>query len=204
MDMSGEKSIAATKETIWSALHDPKILQACIPGCESVEFLSDTEFQAVSAIEMGPIAARFTGKFLLSEIDPPNGYTISGEGQGGIAGSATGEARVKLTEAEGGTTLAYQVNAEIWGKLSQLAPQLIDSTAHQVADEFLRKFASLVAPHAPAPKPAFNPESPYHNLAEDHDHDPSNPHYFGLPIGVIIAAAIATISVGLTILKYVK
>jgi carbon monoxide dehydrogenase subunit G len=202
MDMSGERLIAASKDKVWTALNDPEVLKACIPGCESIEKLSETEMKAVAAVKLGPIAARFTGKVLLSDLDPPNGYTISGEGQGGVAGFAKGGAVVKLTDEDGGTKLAYQVNAQIGGKMAQLGARLIDSTAKQMAETFFSKFSALVAPPVPEPAPAATGESPYHGLHEDHDHDPSNPHYFGLPVGVIIAAAVATVAVAIILFKF--
>jgi carbon monoxide dehydrogenase subunit G len=209
MDMSGDRLIAAPREKVWEALNDPDVLKACIPGCESIEKLSENELKATAAIKLGPIAARFTGKVLLSDLDPPNGYTISGEGQGGVAGFAKGGAKVGLTEAEGGTLLAYTVNAQIGGKMAQLGARLIDSTAKSMAEQFFTKFSAVVAPPVPVPAPApFGDPvaagvAPYHNLAEDHDHDPSNPHYFGLPVGVIIPMVIATIAVALVLYKFV-
>ncbi|HQT38602.1 MAG TPA: carbon monoxide dehydrogenase subunit G [Acidocella sp.] len=199
MDMSGERLIAAPRDKVWDALNNPAILKDCIPGCESLEKLSDTQMKATAAVKLGPIAARFTGNVLLSDLDPPNGYTISGEGQGGVAGFAKGGATVKLTDEDGGTRLSYVVNAQIGGKMAQLGARLIDSTAKQMAEAFFTKFSAILAPE---PVMAETAESPYHKLAEDHDHDPSNPHYFGLPLGVIIAAIIATIAVGLTVFKY--
>src|ERR1700754_3261166 len=102
MQMDGERLIAATRERVWEALNDTEILKACIPGCESIERLSDTEMTATAKVKIGPMSARFGGRVTLSELDPPNGYTISGEGQGGAAGFAKGGASVKLTEQEGG------------------------------------------------------------------------------------------------------
>jgi carbon monoxide dehydrogenase subunit G len=209
MDMSGERLIAAPREKVWDALNDPEILKACIPGCETIEKLSDHELKATAAVKLGPIAARFTGKVLLSDLDPPNGYTISGEGQGGVAGFAKGGAKVDLTDEAGGTKLAYTVNAQIGGKMAQLGARLIDSTAKSMAEQFFTKFSAAVV--APAPVAVAAPlgdavaagASPYHALAEDHDHDPSNPHYFGLPLGVIIPAVVATIAVALVIYKFV-
>jgi carbon monoxide dehydrogenase subunit G len=202
MDMSGDRLIAAPKQKVWDALNDPDVLKACIPGCESIEKLSDNELKATAAIKLGPIAARFTGKVLLSDLDPPNGYTISGEGQGGVAGFAKGGATVKLTDEDAATRLVYVVNAQIGGKMAQLGARLIDSTAKQMAEAFFTKFSEIVAPPAFVPAEVPAGASPYHDLAEDHDHDPSNPHFFGLPIGVIIAAIVATLSVGVVMLKF--
>ena len=151
MEMTGERLIPAPKQRVWDALNDPEILKASIPGCESVEKLSDTEMKANAAVRIGPIAAKFAGKVLLSDIDPPNGYTISGEGQGGVAGFAKGGASVKLADADGGATLmTYEVKAQVGGKMAQLGARLIDATAKQMADAFFERFASQVAPPAPA------------------------------------------------------
>jgi len=197
MEMSGERLIGAPKEKIWAALNDPEVLKACIPGCESVEKLSETEFSASAMVSLGPIAELFSGKMLLSDLDPPNGYTISGDGQGSTAGTAKGSTQVSLSDAAHGTLLSYALNAELDGELAQLGAGLIDSTARKYADSFLNTLSGLLA--APEPEhaaPAF------HMAHEDHDHDPSNPHYFGLPVGVIIAAVIAAISVGITLAKF--
>jgi carbon monoxide dehydrogenase subunit G len=204
MDMSGERTIEAPREKVWEALNDPDILKACIPGCETIEKLSDTEMKATAGVKLGPISARFTGKVLLSDLDPPNGYTISGEGQGGVAGFAKGGAKVSLLEHAGATTLSYTVNAQIGGKMAQLGARLIDSTAKQYAETFFTRFAALVAPPVPVPAPpaAEVTQAVLHIAHEDHDHDPSNPHYFGLPVGVILAAGIAAIAVGVTLLRF--
>jgi carbon monoxide dehydrogenase subunit G len=214
MDMTGDRLIAAPREKIYAALNDPEILKACIPGCESIEKLSDTELKATAAVKLGPIAARFTGKVLLSDLDPPNGYTISGEGQGGVAGFAKGGAHVSLLEEPGGTRLSYTVNAQIGGKMAQLGARLIDSTAKSMAEQFFTRFSAAVVPPEPVMADTAIPvtqvgdpvaagASPYHALAEDHDHDPSNPHYFGLPVGVIIPMCVAAIAVALVLYKFV-
>lgn len=150
MEMTGERLIPAPKQRVWDALNDPAILKAAIPGCENVEKLSDTEMKANAAIKIGPIAARFAGKVTLSDMDPPNGYTISGEGQGGVAGFAKGGATVRLADADGGTLMTYDVKAQVGGKMAQLGARLIDATAKQMADAFFERFANLVAAPAEA------------------------------------------------------
>jgi carbon monoxide dehydrogenase subunit G len=150
MQMTGEYLISAPREVVWRALNDPEILRQSIPGCESLEKLSDTELTAKVSIAIGPVKARFTGKVTLSDLDPPNGYTISGEGQGGVAGFGKGKAAVKLIDKDGGTLLTYTAEAQVGGKLAQLGARLIDSTAKKLADEFFSRFALAVAPPAAA------------------------------------------------------
>ena len=144
MDMTGERRIEAPRQTVWRALNDPVVLKASIPGCESLEKLSDTDMKATASVRIGPIAARFSGAVHLSDLDPPNGYTISGEGQGGVAGFAKGGATVALAEKDGGTLLSYNVEAQIGGKLAQLGQRLINGTAKKLADEFFANFAKAV------------------------------------------------------------
>jgi carbon monoxide dehydrogenase subunit G len=203
MDMSGDRLIAAPRARVWDALNDPEILKACIPGCETIEKLSDTELTAVVAVKLGPISARFNGKVLLSDLDPPAGYTISGEGQGGVAGFAKGGAKVGLAEEGEATRLTYAVNAQVGGKMAQLGGRLIDSTAKSYAETFFTRFSELVAPPPPAEPVMEAPAVALHIPHEDHDHDPTNPHYFGLPLGVIIAGIVAVISVAVTVGKFV-
>ena len=145
MDMTGEYRIEAPRERVWAGLNDPELLKQCIPGCESVTKTSDTGFTAEVVAKVGPVKARFGGEVTLSDLDPPNGYTINGEGKGGAAGFASGGAKVKL-EADGNATiLRYEVNAKVGGKLAQIGSRLIDSTARKMAEEFFGKFAELVA-----------------------------------------------------------
>jgi carbon monoxide dehydrogenase subunit G len=144
MIMSGEQQLLAPRETVWAKLNDPDVLKVCIPGCESLELLSPNEFQAVATNKIGPVKARFKGKVRLTDLDPPNGYKISGEGDGGIAGFAKGGATVTLTDKDGGTLLTYNVEAHIGGKLAQLGQRLINGAAKKLADEFFSKFAAAV------------------------------------------------------------
>ena len=149
MDMTGERLIAAPRQVVWDALNDPVTLKASIPGCETLEKTAENQMKATAAIKLGPISARFNGAVTLSDIDAPNSYTISGEGQGGVAGFAKGGARVFLTDATGGTLLKYEVNAQVGGKLAQLGARLIDATAKQMAEQFFTKFSSEVGKLVP-------------------------------------------------------
>ena len=140
MDMTGEYVIAAPRETVWAALNDPEVLRACIPGCDELEKTSDTTMEAKVTQKIGPVKARFAGAVELVNIDAPRGYTIRGEGKGGVAGFAKGSADVHLSEEEGGTKLTYEAHAEIGGKLAQLGSRLINSTAKKLADQFFQNF----------------------------------------------------------------
>jgi carbon monoxide dehydrogenase subunit G len=162
MDMVGETFIAATRAQVWAGLNDPEILRLCIPGCTGIEKLSETEMRASAGIKLGPVAAKFQGKVTLSELDPPNGYKIAGEGQGGAAGFAKGGAVVRLTDRTDGTMLQYTVQAQVGGKIAQLGGRLIDATAKSMAEQFFRKFAAAVEPipTTDAPAPAVAPTEP--------------------------------------------
>jgi carbon monoxide dehydrogenase subunit G len=150
MDMNDSQRIEAPRNVVWAALNDPEVLKQCIPGCESIEKLSDTQMEAASTLRIGPIKASFKGKVTFSDIDPPNGYTISGEGSGGMAGHAKGGARVTLVADGAATILNYEVKAEVGGKIAQLGGRLIDATSKKLAGEFFEKFGAIVvASHAP-------------------------------------------------------
>lgn len=157
MEIKGEYRIAAPREKVFAALNDPAVLQACIPGCESLEKTSDTEMKAKVRMRIGPVSASFSGKVTLSDIDPPNGYRISGEGQGGAAGFAKGGAVVTLREDAGETVLNYNVDAQVGGKIAQVGARLIDGTAKKLADEFFGKFATMVGGPPPAEAAAVAP-----------------------------------------------
>lgn len=144
MTMTGQVELTAPRDAVWAKLNDPDVLRACIPGCEELEKTEDNGFQAVARMRVGPVSARFRGQVTLSDFDPPNGYRISGQGDGGLAGFATGGAKVALTEKPGGTVLSYDVEAQIGGKLAQLGQRLIDGTAKRLADEFFANFAKVV------------------------------------------------------------
>lgn len=146
MNMDGEQLIPADIETVWRGLNDEAVLKAAIPGCETLTRTSPTGFTATVAIKIGPVKAKFAGEVELSDLDPPNGYRLSGKGSGGIAGFAQGGATVRLSPAPGGTALSYAVDAQVGGKLAQLGARLIDATARKLAGEFFQRFADRLAP----------------------------------------------------------
>jgi carbon monoxide dehydrogenase subunit G len=151
MTMSGEVQLQAPRATVWAKLNDPEVLKVCIPGCEQLEKLSDTEFQAVAVTKIGPVKARWKGKVRLADLDPPNGYKILGEGEGGVAGFAKGGAAVSLLDKDGGTLLSYNVEAQIGGKLAQLGQRLVAGASKKMADQFFNNFATAVGgPPVPA------------------------------------------------------
>lgn len=144
MDMTGQQRIPASREIVWKALNDPDVLQACIPGCQELTKTSDTQMTATALIKVGPVTAKFQGAVTLSDLDPPNGYRIAGEGQGGVAGFAKGSAVVRLEQDGEDTILHYEVSAQVGGKLSQLGGRLIDATAKQMSGLFFKRFAEEI------------------------------------------------------------
>lgn len=156
MDMSGSQRITAPRDKVWAALNDPDILRQCIPGCEEVQKTSDTEFTAKVVAKVGPVSAKFSGKVTLSDLDPPNGYTITGEGSGGAAGFGKGGAKVSLEpDGEEATVLSYTAHATVGGKLAQIGSRLVDATARKMADDFFNRFTAVVGgPPEPVPGPA--------------------------------------------------
>jgi carbon monoxide dehydrogenase subunit G len=163
MDMTGEYRIPAPRAQVWAALNDPEILKASLPGCESLERLSDHEFAATVAAKVGPVRAKFNGQVTLSDLNPPESYKISGEGKGGAAGFAKGGADVRLVEENAeATVLSYTAKADVGGKLAQLGSRLIDATAKKMADDFFENFRrQLTKPEAEAaPEPPLEAAPP--------------------------------------------
>ena len=154
MEMTGEFRIPAPRQRVWEGLNDPEILKSSIPGCQTIEKLSDTEFTAKVLAQVGPVKANFGGKVTLSDLQPPQSYTIAGEGTGGVAGFAKGSARVNLDEDGGATVLHYAVQAHVGGKLAQIGSRLIDSVARRMAENFFTRFVAAVAPEQVAPAAA--------------------------------------------------
>ena len=145
MEMTGSHTIPASREKVWEALNDADVLRACIPGCKELEKKSDTELAATVVAKVGPVKATFKGEVTLENLDPPNSYSIVGEGKGGIAGFAKGGANVRLSDAEGGgTQLDYDVDAKVGGKLAALGSRLIDSTAKKLVGDFFTNFSKHV------------------------------------------------------------
>jgi len=140
MEMTGEQLVPQPQDVTWNALNDAAILKDCIPGCESIERVSPTEFQMTMTAKVGPVSAKFKGKMTLSEVAPPRAYTLTFEGQGGVAGFAKGAARVELSPDAGGTRLAYSATAMIGGKLAQVGARLIDGVAKKMAEQFFTAF----------------------------------------------------------------
>lgn len=156
MNMHGAQRIAAPRKEVFAALNDAEILRRSIPGCEALEKISDTDMNARVVVRVGPVKANFAGKVKLSDLDPPQGYTIRGEGSGGMAGFARGGAHVHLDDDGAATVLTYDVEAEVGGKIAQLGGRMIDSAAKKLAEEFFDNFSAIVAPppeQAPAPAP---------------------------------------------------
>ena len=145
MEMKGEKIIFTSKQKVWEALNDPDQLLKAIPGAQSVEKIDDENLTATVKTKIGPISAKFNGKIKLSDIDPPNSYKLTGEGTGGAAGFAKGQAEVQLSDHEEGTKLSYSVNASVGGKLAQIGQRLIDTAANKLADEFFGKFNEILS-----------------------------------------------------------
>ena len=148
MRLSEERRLAAPRETVWAALNDLEVLRASIPGCDKLEKVSDTVMVAEVKTKVGPVAATFKGRLRLSDIDPPNGYTLEGEGQGGAAGFASGRAKVRLVAVDADTVLTYEVDATVGGKLAQIGSRLLDATAHKLAGEFFDRLAARLQPRS--------------------------------------------------------
>jgi len=152
MNLSDEVIIPVPRQKVWEALNDPEILKQCIPGCEAVIKHSDTEMEARVTVKMGPVKATFKGAVTLSDLDPPNGYRISGEGKS-MMGGAAGGADVKLEDTpDGGTKLIYDVDAQVTGKIASLAQRFIEPTARQLSGQFFETFAEVASGNAPKPE----------------------------------------------------
>lgn len=156
MELSSTRIVAAPVDTVWAALNDPEMLRSCVPGCDAIDADGENAYRIAMAAKVGPVSARFAGRIVLSDVVPPQSYTLSFEGQGGAAGFAKGEAKVALApDANGaGTALSYAVKAQVGGKIAQLGSRLVDGAAQKLADDFFARFADAVAAKAGAAPPA--------------------------------------------------
>lgn len=168
MEITGSQSIALPQQRVWEALNDPDVLKACIPGCDNVEKLSDTEYKLAMTAAVGPVKARFNGKLVLSDINPPHSYTIAFEGSGGAAGFGKGSSQVNLTPEGAGTRLDYNAKATVGGKLAQVGSRLIDGVARKMAEDFFVRFNATVAPPVAAAAAGGH---------DDHGHHAAPAHY---------------------------
>ena len=184
MRMTGEQRVGAPRAKVWAALNDPEVLRQCIPGCQSLDRDGEDRFIALAEVKVGPIGARFKGSVQLSDIVAPNGYTITGQGNGGIAGSAKGSAKVRLSDDGAGTLVSYEVDAEVGGRMAQLGGPIIDATAKQMAGRFFAKFGEVVSGVA-APAAAASAAASARPVAEDAG---------GFPLAWLVALAVAIVA----------
>ncbi|AVQ81331.1 MULTISPECIES: CoxG family protein [unclassified Variovorax] len=161
MEMLGNRHLGITQQQAWEALNDPETLKKCIPGCDKFELTGDNTYSVALAVKIGPVSAKFNGKVVLSDIVAPNGYKLSFEGQGGVAGFAKGSSSVTLKPSEGaaapdaGCELDYTVQAQVGGKIAQLGQRLIDGAAKSTADDFFKRFeAEMQSRYGPPPAAA--------------------------------------------------
>ncbi|MEM7120806.1 MAG: carbon monoxide dehydrogenase subunit G [Pseudomonadota bacterium] len=203
MEFAGEYTINATRERVWDALNDPEILKQAIPGCQEIEKQSPTEMTATIKSKIGPVQATFKGAVTLSNLNPPEGYTIAGEGKGGVAGFAKGSADVTLSDADGGgTLLRYQATGQVGGKIAQVGARLVEGTGKKLADEFFGAFDDLLATdEAPAteepdetetPEPAAVPDVLSH--VDDRSSSPTTVRWL---VAAMLGAAVALIAIWL-------
>ncbi len=198
MDMTGDRRIPASREAVWAALNDPAVLKACIPGCEKLERTPEGDLVATAGIKIGPIAAKFSGRLQLLDLDPPNSYRIAGEGQGGVAGFAKGGATVNLTEEGEQTLMRYDVRAQVGGKIAQLGARLIDATAKQMADAFFNRFVAEVGATPPDTVGADGPAGLVAAATE-----PARPAAPGLPAKVSLLSMIPTELFGFPLIAWI-
>ena len=179
MEISGEQRIALSQQRVWEALNDPAILKACIAGCESIERVSDNEYKVAMTAAIGPVKAKFSGKLLLADLNPPNSYSLAFEGSGGAAGFGKGAAQVSLAPDGSGTLLTYKAKASVGGKLAQIGSRLIDGVAKKMSDDFFAKFNATVAPAAQAGV-----------QTDTHQAPPIVPDKFALPVWAWVSGGI--------------
>ncbi|MEM7222947.1 MAG: carbon monoxide dehydrogenase subunit G [Pseudomonadota bacterium] len=188
MEMTGEYTISAPRERVFEALNDPEVLRACIPGCESLEKLSDNEMEATVVAKVGPVRAKFKGQVTLSDLVYPESYRITGSGKGGTAGHAKGGATVRLAPNGSGTVMSYEVQADVGGKLAQLGGRLIDSTSKKMADDFFKSFAEQLSSEQPAEEAAAPEPASAAEAAPPEANKGISPIVWLIGVGVIVIA----------------
>jgi carbon monoxide dehydrogenase subunit G len=198
MEMTGEQLVPASQEITWNALNDPEVLKACVPGCESIERISGNDFQVLMVARVGPVSAKFKGKLSLSDIKPPNSYSISFEGQGGAAGFAKGSASVRLSPENSATRLSYDVKANVGGKLAQIGSRLVDGAARKVADDFFRNFNEKLSAAKPADAAHDHPADDQH--AEPVPRDPDLPSVSNTTLEFFAAGSLVVYLLSLVVL----
>lgn len=150
MEMQGSRQLAVTQQQAWDALNDPEVLKTCIAGCDKIEATGENQYAIGMSVKIGPVAAKFTGKIQLNDIVAPQSYTLSFDGQGGVAGFGKGTSSVKLEPNESGCLMAYSVNAQVGGKIAQLGQRLIDGVAKSMAEDFFKRFDEEMQRRYPA------------------------------------------------------
>jgi carbon monoxide dehydrogenase subunit G len=203
MEMKGEQLVPAPQQKVWEALNDPQVLKACIPGCETIERSGDNEYIVAMVSRVGPVSAKFKGKLILSDVRPPDSYALSFEGQGGAAGFAKGGASVRLSPEGSSTRLAYDVKANVGGKLAQIGSRLIDAAAKKVADDFFRNFNERLSPSPREDDSHPDPEHRHEEGQHDEHHaepvprDPDLPQASDTTLRFFAAGAIVVCAVSL-------
>jgi hypothetical protein len=195
MEMTGEQRVSAPQQDTWNALNDPETLKACIPGCESIEPVSNTEYRVLMTARVGPVSAKFKGTLTLSDIDAPNSYSLAFEGQGGVAGFGKGSAQVRLAPEGEDTRLAYAVKASIGGKLAQIGSRLVDAAAKKIADDFFRAFNERLSARHGAAAAAHEEEHHPEPVARD----PDLPRMGDASLSWFAAAALVVFAVALVV-----
>ncbi len=196
MEMTGEQLILASQQQTWDALNDPEILKACVPGCDSIEKTGENEYLVLMVARVGPVSAKFKGKLALSDLDPPNSYSIAFEGQGGAAGFGKGGAQVRLAPEAEGTRLTYSVKASVGGKLAQIGSRLVDAAAKKIANDFFQAFNDKVAgAHAPQGHEEHEAHHP-----EPVPPDPDMPTLSRPTVAFFAAGALVVVAVCLVVL----
>ena len=193
MEMTGEQLIPASQNQTWAALNDPEVLKACVPGCEAIDKVSENEFAVLMTARVGPVSAKFKGKLSLADLNPPHSYSLSFEGQGGVAGFGKGSAQVSLAAEADGTRLSYRVKASVGGKLAQIGSRLIDAAAKKIANDFFSAFNAKVAGLHAAPAEAVHEE----HLPVPVARDPDLPTVSGATLSWVAAGALVVTLVSL-------